>query len=1025
MENPRIARQPRGSPGRRVCWARRGRQTFSPLRRAFVLHTPRRGVSRRPPAGLECRPSHARNVPDPHPHTAAGPAAPDARAESRAGAPGDLVGAGDARRSWRSWPPRTRRRSSRPSATRSRDRLPLPAPAVREVVENLVHAGLPRRRGQRPRRGPHGPRERPRARASPTRAGAPARLHHGRRRRPDDDPRRRQRPAASPRRRWPSSAGRLELADNLGGGTAVTLRLPPAERGRPRPRPGLLRGRPRDPRPAPRDRRGARPRAWPGSSTRSRAECGRELAHLEHRGLVRREPAARARSPRPAPASSPPSSRHQPSRLPYHLPRTPPTPDGAPVMSLSVPAPRPRRRLEGGPRAPRATLNTQVYEFAFAGARPVELTDERIVLAVESELLRQWIRQRYLALLRDALFEVRGADLEVDIEVAPARRARTRQDARHPGRPAAPRARDGAAPPAGERAAAALHLRGLRDRALQPLRPRRGARRGRGAGARVQPVLHLRRRRPGQDPPAARDRPLRAGEPPRARAHATSRWRPSPTSSSTRCATGASGRSRTATAARTSCSSTTSSRSQGREQTQEEFFHTFNALHDSGKQIVISSDRPPKAIATLEDRLRSRFEMGLITDVQPPDIETRIAILQKRVQADRYVIHDPEVLSFIAGRVSTNVRALEGALTRVVAHGSISGRRIDVELAGEVLEDLFPAARGHAQHRGDPGRGVPLLRGHARGDHRRQAHAPDRAARARSRCTSAGSSPTRPCPQIGRSFGGRDHTTVMYAVQKVADQMSGEGDVLTAVRDAHRPSDRPPRAPRDGGRAGGRGVPRLHIVPRRPGPGAGRPGDGGGVTARREGVPPTAPSRGGYPAVCRAIPTISTASTGPTTSTALNPNSILFRSGTAGLCGRRPPPSSRNGLGSRGAPGLAQGGARRQAGRGRPRRLGQEHHPDPLPRAAARRGRPLRARRHRHGAVAEGAARGDGRGARRRRAAAPGRRHRAQHGRRPGDPRAPHQRGDRPDHGRRLLVLAELPRRPTTSRSCRPTRARG
>ena len=105
--------------------------------------------------------------------------------------------------------------------------------------------------------------------------------------------------------------------------------------------------------------------------------------------------------------------------------------------------------------------------------------------------------------------------------------------------------------------------------------------------------------------------------------------------------------------------------------------------------------------------------MGLITDVQPPDLETRIAILQKRVRADRYEIHDPEVLPFIAGRVSTNVRALEGALTRVVAHGSISGRRITVELASEVLEDLFPAGEGMLTHRGHPGRGVPLLRRHA------------------------------------------------------------------------------------------------------------------------------------------------------------------------------------------------------------------------------------------------------------------------------------------------------------------------
>ena len=134
---------------------------------------------------------------------------------------------------------------------------------------------------------------------------------------------------------------------------------------------------------------------------------------------------------------------------------------------------------------------------------------------------------------------------------------------------------------------------------------------------------------------------------------------------------------------------------QGREQTQEEFFHTFNALHDSGKQIVISSDRPPKAIATLEDRLRSRFEMGLITDVQPPDIETRIAILQKRVQADRYVIHDPEVLSFIASRVFDQ---------RPRARGRAHPR-------GRPRVHLGPPHRRRAGRRGPRGP-VPGRRGH-------------------------------------------------------------------------------------------------------------------------------------------------------------------------------------------------------------------------------------------------------------------------------------------------------------------------
>ena len=128
----------------------------------------------------------------------------------------------------------------------------------------------------------------------------------------------------------------------------------------------------------------------------------------------------------------------------------------------------------------------------------------------------------------------------------------------------------------------------------------------------------------------------------------------------------------------------------GKEQTQEEFFHTFNTLHEESKQIVISSDRPPKEIPTLEDRLRSRFEWGLITDITPPDLETRIAILRKKAKADGLLDIPNEVMTYIANQIDTNIRELEGALIRVVAYSSLVNSDITMDLAADALKDIIP-----------------------------------------------------------------------------------------------------------------------------------------------------------------------------------------------------------------------------------------------------------------------------------------------------------------------------------------------
>jgi chromosomal replication initiator protein len=210
---------------------------------------------------------------------------------------------------------------------------------------------------------------------------------------------------------------------------------------------------------------------------------------------------------------------------------------------------------------------------------------------------------------------------------------------------------------------------------------------------------------------------------------------------------------------------------ENRERTQEEFFHTFNTLHNANKQIVITSDRSPKQLSTLEDRLRTRFEWGLLADIQPPDLETRLAILQKKAAQER-IFAPPEVLEFIASKIINSIRELEGALIRVTAFASLNRAPVDLALAEEVLRDFIPDGSGpeitadQIMEATSEYFGVSMedLRGHSRS--RVLVNARQVAMYLCRELTDLS------LPRIGQAFGGRDHTTVMHADRKIRQQMA-------------------------------------------------------------------------------------------------------------------------------------------------------------------------------------------------------------------------------------------------------------
>jgi chromosomal replication initiator protein len=218
--------------------------------------------------------------------------------------------------------------------------------------------------------------------------------------------------------------------------------------------------------------------------------------------------------------------------------------------------------------------------------------------------------------------------------------------------------------------------------------------------------------------------------------------------------------------------------------TEEEFFHTFNALHDGGRQIVVTSDRPPHDLQALEDRLRERFSAGLVADIEPPELATRLAILRKRADHDGVAIDDELALRAIAERIQHNVRALEGALIRIVAFSSLTGRRLTAELAAEVLDSLYPRnelSRRSRRSTADIQAAVAEHFGLSPQELLSSARTP-RIAWPRQLAMYLSRELTgESLPAIGRHFGGRDHTTVLHACRRAAARLRDDAEAREAV----------------------------------------------------------------------------------------------------------------------------------------------------------------------------------------------------------------------------------------------------
>jgi chromosomal replication initiator protein len=217
----------------------------------------------------------------------------------------------------------------------------------------------------------------------------------------------------------------------------------------------------------------------------------------------------------------------------------------------------------------------------------------------------------------------------------------------------------------------------------------------------------------------------------------------------------------------------------GKERTQEEFFHTFNTLHSANKQIIISSDRPPKEIPTLEDRLRSRFEWGLTADIQAPDLETRIAILRKKAEQENYDVQN-EVIEYIANNIQSNIRKLEGALIRLYAYSSLTNKSVDLDLAEEALKHLISDDKKEITI--EDIKKVIATYFNLTLDEINSKKKPQRISFPRQIAMYLSRKHTdHSLPKIGEEFGGRDHSTVLHAYNKIEELLESDVDLQKKI----------------------------------------------------------------------------------------------------------------------------------------------------------------------------------------------------------------------------------------------------